>query len=99
LSLYASIWNFVSLVFLFIDRLAPDPVRTQIWSWTNSEIRWDVSMLLVVFPLFLFTFRLADRAESRESAKSPSRVRSWLTYLTLYLAALTFAKMRRRPHL
>lgn len=90
-TLYASIWNFVALIFIYIDRLAPDPIQTQFGLSTDSQIRWSVSMLVVLFPLFLFTFRLASKAESGASAKSPPRVRSWLTYLTLYLSALTFA--------
>jgi hypothetical protein len=88
-TLYASIWNFVALIFIYIDRFAPDPTQTGLSS--DSDIRWSVSMLIVIFPLFLFTFWLTHRAESGASAKSPSRVRSWLTYLTLYLSALTFA--------
>ncbi len=90
-SLYASIWNFIELVFAFIDRLAPDPLQTQFGFSSDSQIRWNISMLIVLFPLFLFMFRLTERTGPRDSARIPSRARSWLTYLTLYLSALTFA--------
>jgi Domain of unknown function (DUF5671) len=91
-SLYVSIWSFVSLVFTFIDKAVPDPLKDRSTvAFSNVGIRWDVATLIVFFPLFLFSFRLAYRARARDPGRQALGVRKWLTFLTLFIAAACLA--------
>ncbi|HUI19762.1 MAG TPA: DUF5671 domain-containing protein [Methylocella sp.] len=87
-SFYICTWSFVSLIFTFIDRFLPSPLHEQ--SDLFNDIRLEISTLIVFFPLFVFMFRLANRAAS-DATRRASRVRRWFVYLTLFLAAVTFA--------
>lgn len=87
-TLYVSAYNFGRLVFQFIERAFPDPASPE-WAvrGTREAIRWSVSSLIVAFPIFLYVSRLAQRAIDQDPVKRASKIRRWLTYLTLFLAA------------
>jgi hypothetical protein len=90
-TLYTSAYNLGSLAFDFVNLAIPDPV------WFDSGfdyvasaregIRWSVSALIVAFPVFLYTSWLTSRAIGRDPVKRASKIRRWLTYLTLFIAA------------
>jgi len=87
-TLYISAYNLGRLVFSFIDRAFPDPAQVEeIIGYTNTAIRWSVSSLIIAFPVFLYVSRLLSGAMRRDPTKRVSRVRRWLTYLTLFIAA------------
>lgn len=86
--LYISAYNLGRLIFSFIDRAFPDPAQVEgLVEHTNLAIRLSVSSLIIAFPLFLYVSWLLARAIRRDSTKRASRVRKWLTYLTLFIAA------------
>ncbi len=90
-TLYVSAWCLGSLLFDFINLSFPDP------SWVTGgyaydeyareSIRWAVSALIVAFPVFLYTSWLTSGAIARDPVKRASKIRRWLTYLTLFIAA------------
>jgi hypothetical protein len=90
-TLYASAYYLGNLIFDFINLSFPDP------SWVTDgyaydgyareSIRWSVSALIVAFPVFLYTSWLTSRAIARDPVKRSSKIRRWLTYLTLFIAA------------
>jgi hypothetical protein len=90
-TLYASAYCLGSLLFDFINLSFPDP------SWVTDgyaydvyareSIRWAVSALIVAFPVFLYTSWLTSRAIARDPVKRASKIRRWLTYVTLFIAA------------
>jgi len=86
-SLYTVAFNLVSLAFDIINRIFEDATQPLSPQWRDS-VRFSVSALLVAFPLFVFLSRLIARAVRTDPAKRASRVRKWLTYLTLFFAAL-----------
>ena len=51
-------------------------------------VRWATASLLIAFPVFLLLSRSTYRALRRDPAKRTSKVRKWLSYLTLFVAAL-----------
>src|SRR5690606_27640439 len=55
--------------------------------YTSQAMRWSVASLVIAFPVFLYLSWLMGRAIRREPMKRASRVRKWLTYLTLFIAA------------
>jgi hypothetical protein len=90
-TLYTSAFYLGNLAFDFINLAFPDP------SWVTNgyaydefareSIRWSVSALIVAFPVFLYTSWLTGRAMEQDHVKRGSKVRRWLTYLTLFIAA------------
>lgn len=89
-ALYATAIASVSLLFQFINRLFPDPafrMEGMQEVYALQGVRWSVAIVLVAFPLFLFTSRLLLKEIRAQAEKSWSGVRRWLTYLTLFVAA------------
>jgi prepilin signal peptidase PulO-like enzyme (type II secretory pathway) len=76
------------LLFDFINLSFPDPADR---FWTPAmladRIRWSVSSLIVAGPVFLWVSTLTARETRRDPIRRLSKVRRWLTYMTLFLAA------------
>jgi uncharacterized membrane-anchored protein len=87
-SLYACLWAFVSIIFTFIDSSLPDPLHEG--ESFAETIRSEISTLIVFFPLFVVMFRYAERNRA-DPARRDSNVRRWITFLTLFVAAIIFA--------
>lgn len=86
-ALYTCAWNLGSLAFALVDRAFPDPL-VHVWN-SDGSIRWDLSSLIVAFPVFLYTFRLISNTIRQDPTKRGSRPRKWLTYMTLFVATVT----------
>jgi hypothetical protein len=87
--MYLSAFNLGSLLFQFINRAFPDPAVDPVYALEASReaIRWSISALVVAFPVFLFVSWTNDRAVRHDPSRRLSKVRRWLTYLTLFVAA------------
>jgi hypothetical protein len=87
-TLYASAYSLGRLLFDFINRAFPDAASFEGYDdYLRQSMRWSVSSLIVAFPVFLYLSWLTDRDISRDPTKRASKVRRWLTYLTLFSAA------------
>lgn len=88
-TLYASAYNLGSLVFDFINRAFPDASQTfdGFEEYSRQSIRWSISWLIVAFPVFMYLSWSTERDIDRDPMKRASKVRRWLTYLTLFSAA------------
>jgi hypothetical protein len=85
--LYLCAWNLGSLLFELIESAFPD-FSNPLWREGDPDtIRWAVAWLVVAFPLFLGLSRHLEVGLRKDPTKRGSRVRKWLTYLTLYVAA------------
>ena len=90
-TLYVSAYHLGSLVFTFIERACPDAAATAneyVVDDTRQRMRWSLASLIVAFPVFVAVSRSLDREIRRDPTKRSSMVRRWLTYLTLFLAAI-----------
>ena len=87
-TLYISAFNLGSLIFQFINKAFPDPAAA-VWAreWHSYRMRWSASSLIVAFPVFLYLSYVINRAIRKDPVKRASRVRKWLTYITLFIAA------------
>jgi hypothetical protein len=77
------------LAFAWIDRHFADALTANSYGyqWASSGMRWSIASLLVGYPIFLFLgWRLAAK-KRRDPDRRRSRVRAWLTYVTLMFAA------------
>jgi hypothetical protein len=87
-TLYTSAYSLGSLIFDFINRAFPDAATFAGYDeYLRQSIRWSVSSLIVAFPVFLYLSWLTDRDVTSDPVKRASKVRRWLTYLTLFFAA------------
>ena len=87
-TLYVSALSLGQLVFQFIDQALPDPAAASFAAEAARQtIRWSVSFLVVAFPVFLGVSWLIGQDLSADPSKRASKVRRWLTYLTLFVAA------------
>jgi Domain of unknown function (DUF5671) len=85
-ALYGTAANIGTLIFELINRSFPDPLSQTSIQLSNGNIRWNMSWIIVAFPLFIFTFRSVTKAITGDPTKRASRPRKWLTYLTLFVA-------------
>jgi hypothetical protein len=91
-TLYWSAFHLGSLLFDIINVMFPDPAidetrRMQSEQYLRSSMRWSISSLVVAFPVFLYMSRLVARDIAADPNKRHSKVRRWLTYLTLFFAS------------
>ncbi|KPJ86017.1 hypothetical protein AMJ57_00915 [Parcubacteria bacterium SG8_24] len=86
LCLYISAVSFGRLLFEFINRAFPDPLR-YFEQADTSGLRMSVASLIVAFPLYLWLSWLTLKAVRQDPDKRGSKIRKWLTYITLFVAA------------
>jgi hypothetical protein len=87
-TLYLSAWHLGAVAFHFINYGLPDPAMGQIPRRPLFEsMRWSISALIIAFPVFLYVTRYVHRTTRADPTRRGSRVRKWLTYVTLYVAA------------
>lgn len=83
-TLFISFFNLGAALFELIERALPDPAGGD---FSPHRLRWNLAYVIVAFPVFLFLTLRRERELRRDPEKRSSKVRKWLTYLTLFLAA------------
>ena len=87
-TLYLTTFNLGRLIFQFINLGFPDPAAYAGFAESARQaIRFSVASLIIAFPIFLYLSLLIGRAIRRDPSKRASKVRKWLTYMTLFVAA------------
>jgi hypothetical protein len=87
LALAVSVWNITALGFALIDLWLPEAGDYGA-GWAVWDVRWSISVLVVVFPLFLVLDARERRSLAMDPARRRSAVRKWFGYTTLFLASL-----------
>lgn len=91
-SLYTSVIALIILFFTYINRLFPDPALAGQYyyqsSFDLSGIRWSMASVIVAFPLFILLSRFLLKEMRAHPERAWSGIRRWLTYLTLFVAAM-----------
>lgn len=86
-TLYISAYQLGSLLFGLIDLALPDPASALGEAFTREQIRWAIASLVIAFPVFLYVSAFLARSIRRDPSKRASKIRKWLTYMTLFMAA------------
>lgn len=88
-TLYLAAYHLGSLLFDLIEHAWPDSADNE-YKVINLEasMRWSTASVIIAFPVFLFLARYLGKELARNPAKRLSAVRRWLTYLTLFVAAV-----------
>ena len=89
LTLYISAFNFGSLIFSFINRAFPDIISGYNYPGPigNTDISFALASLIIGFPVYLLLSSYLSRRVKKDPEIRTSKVRKWLTYLTLFLTA------------
>ncbi len=77
--------NFIGLLFYFINKIFPD-IITGYLDFSSAAIKWNLSLLVVLFPVYIYVARFIMKDTDRNPEKSELRVKKWLSYLTIFVA-------------
>jgi Domain of unknown function (DUF5671) len=88
-TLYTTAFHLGHLAFLLIDQVWPDAAFTnpRYVERIHRAMRFSVASLIVATPVFLYVSRITSREIQTDPGKRNSKVRRWLTYLTLFVAS------------
>jgi len=90
LTLYISAFSFGTILFQTINIYLPDALLYPYgyyYDGARQMIRWSTAALLIAYPLFLWISYILNKAMSKDMSKRASKIRKWLTYITLFIAA------------
>lgn len=88
LTFYLSIIGFINLYIHYIGVLFPDPLNFYYTAAANS-VRIFTSILVIAVPVFILTAWLLGKDLKSNPGKRELKLRKWLTYLTLFVSAVT----------
>ncbi len=87
-ALYWSAISFVTLVYQYINYFFPLTIGYYGPQSFSSAMRFAIASLIIIFPVYLLTSWSLNKIYAKESEVRESKVRKWLIYLTLFVAAL-----------
>ena len=91
ITLYVSAGSFIALLFQYINLLIPDTLdQGGHYARASSlqTIRWAISSLVVIFPVYLVTSWYLNKGYVSLPEKRSLKIRKWLIYVALFAAAL-----------
>jgi hypothetical protein len=88
LALYWSAVSFIALVWQYINYFFPDPLTFRYGQANLFALRFAVSSLIIIFPLFIFSTRYLNKIYEKEKEARELKIRKWMIYLTLFIASL-----------
>lgn len=86
--LYLAVISIIFLATAYIDYALPDSLGTYA-TWALADIRWWSAMLVISFPLLLILSHFVQKDFRTTPEKHQLRFYKWLTYLTLFVSAIT----------
>jgi len=90
-TLYLSAVALGTLLFQFVNLAFPDALSgtgSYVLDGVYRSMRFAIASLVVAFPAYLLTMRALGRSYVRTPEKRALRIRKWLVYLTLFIAAV-----------
>ena len=90
IALYASATAFLIMLFQYINVLIPDILERGYYQFQSyySSIRWSISSLVVIFPVYVWAGYYLNKIYFLEPEKRNLRIRKWLLNFTVFAAAL-----------
>lgn len=88
ITLYISALSFGALMFAFLDIWFPDAVQRFYYRDPSfSALRMAIASLIIAYPLHLLMMRAIRKGVAKDPERRESKIRKWLTYLTLVVGA------------
>ncbi|MBI5079600.1 hypothetical protein HZB06_02990 [Candidatus Wolfebacteria bacterium] len=90
IALYTSVTAFLVMIFQYINILIPDSLTDGYYQLQDyfSGIRWSISSLIIIFPVYIWTGYYLNKIYALEPEKRDLKIRKWLLNLTIFAAAL-----------
>ena len=88
IALYLSAVHLGILCYQFINIAFPDPLTGVYAVHATQPIRWAIAMLVVVFPVLVWSSVRQQRLLTDRSEQRKLLTRRWLLHLTLFITAL-----------
>ncbi|MDO8557910.1 MAG: DUF5671 domain-containing protein [bacterium] len=89
-TLYASAVSFIALLWQYVNRFFADALEAPYGDYgTVNAIRWSLSSVVILFPVFLWAMRFLERDMLANPEKRTIAIRKWLLHLTLFVAGIT----------
>jgi hypothetical protein len=88
---YCAVW-LITLYYQYINHLYPEIARNQYYYDSQALptlMRWAIASLIIVFPVYIWVTRYLNKDTDKHPEKRELRIRKWLIYVTLFLAAVT----------
>jgi hypothetical protein len=88
-ALYWLAVSFITICWQYVNYFFPD-IETIRYGYQSYvwPIRFSVSSLIIIFPLFILASWYLNKIYQKEIAVRESKIRKWLIYLTLFVASL-----------
>jgi hypothetical protein len=88
-TLYLTAINVGSVLIQAVNRTVPGVAGTssEMERFSAEAVRGAAAGIVIAFPIFLFMSRLIGRSNARDPEKRASKIRKWLTYITLFVSA------------
>ena len=90
ITLYISVGSFIALLYQHINYYFPESLPYFSSSFA-SPLRWAMASLVIVFPIHIIISWLLQKEFAGAPEERNRRLRKWLLYLTLFLAAIAIA--------
>ncbi len=88
IGLYVSVISFGTLLFGYIEIYFPDALAGDVARYQHAALRWPISILVIVFPLFVWLTTYLQKDLLKYPEKRELRTRKWLLYFTLFLTTI-----------
>jgi hypothetical protein len=85
---FLSIVNFITLWIQYVGAIFPDPLNFYYVGLANS-VRLSTSILVIAVPVYILTSWILGKDLRNYPEKREFKLRKWLLYLTLFVAAIT----------
>jgi hypothetical protein len=88
-TLYITAFNVGAVLFQLVNRAIPDvpAAGTYTEPFSADMARGAIAAIVIAFPIFLFMSRIIGRSVAQDPEKRASKIRRWLTYITLFVSA------------
>lgn len=87
IGLYVVVIAFGGLVFQLIDIAFPDVLRG-VGRFAREGLRWPLSVLVIVFPLYVWLASYLQKDLIKNPEKRELKIRKWMLYFTLFAATI-----------
>ena len=88
-TMYWSAISFITLCWQYVNYFFPDVLNYNYgYMGFAGPIRFAVSSLVIVFPLFILVSWFLNKIYDKEAQVRESKIRKWLIYLTLFITSL-----------
>lgn len=88
ITLYWSAVSFIMVLFQHVNYYFQDKALGDPMAAVQGSLRFALASLIIVFPIFFFVSYFLERLYKREPLLREMKLRKWLIYFTLFVAAI-----------